>query len=74
MFIIDLNSFKLVRGFGADLEQLRKLTKPWVDKVGLGLESAGFVKSFLVQDATQGNLAALSGNINFHPDLLIRPI
>jgi hypothetical protein len=32
------------------------------------------VESFLVQDATQGNLAASSGNINFHPYLFIWPI
>ncbi|KAJ5431149.1 hypothetical protein N7445_008881 [Penicillium cf. griseofulvum] len=43
----------LVRRFGADLEQLRKLTRLQMFLVAIGLESAGFVDGFLVAEAIQ---------------------
>ncbi|KAG0156259.1 hypothetical protein PDIDSM_3436 [Penicillium digitatum] len=43
----------LVRRFGADLEQLRKLTRPQLCTVGIGLECAGFVDRIYVSEVVQ---------------------
>ncbi|KAJ5998184.1 hypothetical protein N7522_009844 [Penicillium canescens] len=43
----------LVRRFGADLEQLRKLTMPQLRTVGIGLECAGFVDEVYAAEAVQ---------------------
>ncbi|CAI7621450.1 unnamed protein product [Penicillium palitans] len=48
----------LVRRFGADLEQLRKLTRPQMHTVAIGLESAGFVDGFLVSEPIQDSLVS----------------
>ncbi|KAJ6018561.1 hypothetical protein N7522_002025 [Penicillium canescens] len=43
----------LVRRFGADLEQLRKLTRPQLRTVAIGLECAGFVDEVYAAEAVQ---------------------
>ncbi|KAJ5443128.1 hypothetical protein N7445_004241 [Penicillium cf. griseofulvum] len=50
--------FELVRRFGADLEQLQKLTRPQMYTVAIGLESAGFVDGFLVSEPIQDSLVS----------------
>lgn len=55
---------KLVRDLGSDLEQLRKLKRSQVIDVCSGLENAGFVECFEVQEAIQDNHSVLPGNCN----------
>ena len=64
MTILRPNFWQLVRRFGADLEQLRKLTRPQMLAVAIGLESAGFVDGFVVSDPIQNSFVS-SGNTDF---------
>ena len=68
MTILRPNFWQLVRRFGADLEQLRKLTRPQMLAVAIGLESAGFVDGFVVSDPIQNSFVS-SGNTDFDPGL-----
>ncbi|EYE98322.1 serine-proline rich protein [Aspergillus ruber CBS 135680] len=45
----------LVRDLGSDLEQLQKLKRSQVVDICYGLKDVGFVKCFVVQEATQDN-------------------
>ncbi|KAJ6112287.1 serine-proline rich protein [Penicillium sp. IBT 18751x] len=49
---------KLVREFGASLEQLQKLTSAQVAAIGVRLQYAGFLRSFHMQEIFRGSLAA----------------
>ncbi|ODM15201.1 putative alpha-N-arabinofuranosidase B [Aspergillus cristatus] len=51
---------KLVRDLGSNLEQLQKLKRSQVVDICYGLKNAGFVKCFVVQEATQDNPPVLS--------------